>query len=265
MTLRAPAAAALLASAPLLLAQPYADPEYPQFRNLSALPGSGFGVTPSGVPGLRGAFAYSTPIGYGLAPWQWVFGVGNLSPDNRLRFLDIGGEGADQTEGNGTGYAMVGIPIGNLRLTFSHMVLSGIFDDSQNFHLQIPTGDPSLGVAVGVQDILGGGGGAAHFHPDAGRISRSFFGVVTYRLAEDTYASAGIGDRRFRQGFANFSRGFGRDFKMFVEHDGYVWHYGGAYSPHLPNFRLLGRDGRIVLTVGQARGTNQFWAVNLAF
>lgn len=244
--------------------RPYGTGAYPQFRNLSALPGGGFGVTPEGEPGLAGALSYSTPIGYSLGSGRFAFGLSNISPDNRLRFADLGGWSTTQDGGNATMAIMGGVALGEFRLTASAMVLSSIWDNAFNFQLQVPTRVENLGLSVGLQDLFGDGGAAGGGVPGDDRSSRSVFAVGTLRVGEDAYVSAGIGDNRFAQGFANASFRLSPSLKAFLEHDGYGAHYGLAWGSPI-NLNLAGRRGNVVAMVGQAEGRAAFWSLSIGF
>jgi len=68
--------AMLLLSSVAAMGQPHT---YPQFRNLSGLAGSGYGVDLQGYRSLSGPVAYSTPVAHTLGRNQFEIVGGTLS------------------------------------------------------------------------------------------------------------------------------------------------------------------------------------------
>src|SRR5437016_12117087 len=95
----------LPASASFAADDPTAGPErFPQFRNLSALAGSGFGADARGFSSLSGPTALSTPVAHVLGHNQFRIAGGKMSFDSSPT-LSSG-------KSNGTFYLMYGATLG---------------------------------------------------------------------------------------------------------------------------------------------------------
>ncbi|MCW5937039.1 MAG: hypothetical protein KIT11_07025 [Fimbriimonadaceae bacterium] len=247
----------------LCLAQLGGPGQYPQYRSMSGLPGSGYGVRADGSIGMDGAMSISSPIGYSLSDWHAVFGLGNLSADLAPTFFrgrerDLGG--------NGTGQILLGVSLGKYgSLTATHMILSNKLDNAQNFVWAPPGQKGALRYVIGVQDVSGQGGTAGE-QPDGtdpGE-SRSYFLAATYEVRPGTHVSAGFGDTRFRRGFASASHNLTPRLKAVAEHDGYNWNAGLGYD-----FGQVGtvrdRGVRVYAFAGVMRGEFAYWSLNVGF
>lgn len=205
---------------------------FPQFRNLSGLSGSGYGLDSRGYYSLSGPTALSTPVGPALGHNQVHLAIARASRDagpSVLRFA------------NGTVVGSFGVTLGNMNVAVSDMLLSQQLDQAFNFQVQVPTPLASRWTgSFGVQDIGGGGGSSGDGAPGDSRTSRSFFGVVTYRAdtgRDPVYLSAGWGTRRFANLFGSLSYRVTGPVRVWVEHDGF-----GVNEGMLLGWRL--RDGR---------------------
>ena len=203
----------MVALALCLAASGFAQPEltgaghYPQFRNLSGLPGAGFGITPDGRLGFHGALAYSTPVAYSMRNWDMVFSATNVSNTMRPSFLeDDNAVLFDGNEGNGTWQLLVGVPLGEYgNVTFSHLILSSLLDDAQNLHWAPPRQRGPVLFAIGVQDISGQGNAAGENLPGDLGNSRSYYVVGTWDAGLGTLVSLGTGDTRSKPIFVSAS------------------------------------------------------------
>ncbi|MBV6458514.1 MAG: hypothetical protein HONBIEJF_01644 [Fimbriimonadaceae bacterium] len=237
---------------------------FPQFRVLSGLPGGGFGIGKDGVPSINGALAFTTPIGYSLGARRFAVTFGSVSFDRRFRALDSGGSNTQGGSGNGTLAAMAGFEIPRWgRITISHTYLSSIGDNAQNLQWQLPLRlrHDTLGVSIGVQDITGKGGSSGENLPGDGASSRSFFVAGTIK-AGPGHLSAGIGTRRFRNGFASYSVPLANRFNALLEYEG--WHWNAGLAIRLGE---IGGNPRVqaVSTFGLVRGKYAFWNLSFAF
>lgn len=198
---------------------PTAGPEhFPQFRNLSALAGSGFGADRNGYSSLSGPTALSTPVAHVLGHNQFRIAAGKMSFDSSPTL--------SSSKSNGTFYLMYGATVSNVNIAISPMFLSDRLDHAFNLQAQlIPKEGSHVAFSVGVQDIDGTGGSAGEgFTTEDGRSSRSFFGVATYQLdtkRNPVFVSAGIGSRRFKGGFASVSGQIVEPLRAYAEYDGF--------------------------------------------
>lgn len=241
--------------------------QFPQFRNMSGLPGSGFPIGPKGVISMRGAMAYSTPVAYSLRGWQAVIGGTNLSNSMRLRWFNGSGRSSSTDTGNATAQLMVGVPIGEYgALTSSVMLLSSLGDNAFNFHYELPPLAEGWTFAVGVQDLSGNGGTSGEGIPGDTDWARSYYGVATYQFPGDIYASLGVGSNRFEGVFGNISAPVAPWARGFVEYDRFNWNAGvGVRLWDLGRGIADGRPSLGVLTLGAVRGKYAFFALNVSF
>jgi hypothetical protein len=233
---------------------------YPQFRGLSGLPGGGFGVLPNGKLSIAGAVAFSTPIAYTPGSGRFVVGTGLVSNHRKLRFFSDRADG-DKAEGNGTAFALVGWDLANAgRLATTFVMFSGVQDSGVNAQFQ-PRSPSKVAIAFGVQDATGRGGTGGSLEEDRAS-SRSFYIVGTIPVKDLAFISAGLGNRRFRKGFANTSFTMGRGLKGVVEFEGYHWNYGVALD--LGSWRKLRRAGapQATMYLGLTRGKYATWSLS---
>ncbi len=225
------ACAALLiavASAPVLAQQ---DPlagrnRFPEFRNLSGLAGGGYGVDSDGRLSLSGPTALSTPVAHVLGRDHfWILGE-KTSLHNTPEI--------NNSWTNGTFCLAYGHTFGQFNVAVSDTVLSGYGNQAINLQAQyIPLPSMRLVGSIGVQDIRGGGGSSGTNVPGDNVKSTSYFGVVTYRFdacKAPLYVSAGIGTRRFRQGFLSASYRVLPPMRVWVEHDGFGPNFGALLT-----------------------------------
>ena len=236
--------------------------QYPQYRVLSGLPGGGFGVLPSGRPSIDGAAALATPIGYALGNHG---AIGLFNTTTSLNPFQFDGRNAREQNSNGTAFFMVGGSYAGFHGTASYMILSTHLDAAFNFQVSAPL-IGRLGLAVGVQDLDGGGGAAGTGFSLAldRRSSRSVFAVGTYDLGNRAYVSLGVGDRRFRGAFGNASAPIAGRLRGLVEYDAFNFNGGLLYN--MGPFHGLGEHAKGVesnLFVGLVRA--KYATVGLTF
>lgn len=225
------AASAILACAAVSSAQAeFSGPDrFPQFRGLSGLPGSGFGVTKDGRTTFSGAMGYTTPIGHTMGGFRIAAGMGLASIDRNLRFGAFSDKGT--TDGNGTAFVIGGADLGaSGRLAFGFTFLSGVGDNVSNLQFS-PNLEGRFQFALGCQDLGGSGGSSGEGRAGDTKSSRSFYGAVTTEVSQGVFVTAGAGTRRFQKGFGSISGQISPRFKALVEHDGWNFNYGIAYNP----------------------------------
>lgn len=241
--------------------------EFPSFRNMSALPGSGFGVTPGGLAGFRGAMGYSTPVAYSLAPWEVVVGMTIVSHDWKLAFQDT--SGGDSKTGNGSVQLQFGLPVGKFgALSYGVLVKSSHGDNSGTIQWTPPGQAGPVRFALGVQDWRGRGGSAGFGLPEDRDWARSVYVVGTWQALDDTYVSVGYGDQhRYRGAFGNASHAITPRLKAVGEYDTFNWNWILAYDlgkvagPVLKDRRPV----QVVAFVGQEAGKFGLWGFNIRF
>lgn len=236
---------------------------FPEFRNLSGLAGSGFGVDARGYLSLSGPVAFSTPVAHVLGHTQ-LFAVSGLTS------FDSGPEFSTRRS-NGTSVLMLGLSLPGVNVAFSDMALSwphGRNAPVQAFNAQLqPVLRPGskLIPSLGIQDLGGAGGAAGTNVPGDTRTSRSLFGVLTYRLdtgRSPVYLSGGIGTRRFRRPFGSASWQAVKPLRLWLEQDGYGWNEGllGAW-----NFTRGSRPAQLTTMLGYQKGRYFTWSVGVGF
>ncbi len=254
----------LVALSQTALAQIGGPGTYPQFRSMSGLPGSGYGVTPDGRVDPTGAWSISTPIAYSLRPWQFVVGIGNYSSDLEPRFSDTAN---GDLGGNGTGQISVGLPLGRYGTgTYTLMILSRRFDNAGNFTWTPPGQKGPVRFGAGVQDISGGGGTQGETIGVDRNSSRSFYVVGTFAGERGFSASMGVGDRRFQGAFGNVSMNLAPRLKAVGEYDRFNWNYGLGFDlGKIGNSPRRGADAGASLFLGVIDGRYAYWSVNFRF
>ncbi len=255
--------AASLATASLAQSELVGPGRYPGFRNLGAMPGTGFGVTPEGWIDFKGAMSYTTPVAYSLTDWYGVIGLSNLSNTSSFSFKNPN----EGFSGNATGMLMLGVPLGPYgALTLSHMILSTKLDFATNVHWTPPNQFGPVRFGVGVQDISGQGGASGeHLEGDEGN-TRSYYAVATWQASENLYASLGVGDTRFRHVFGNASYNLVPRVKAFTEYDSFNWNYGLAFDlGRLGQSTNVDRSINANVQLGMVRGKYAFWGLSVTF
>ena len=234
--------------------------EYPQFRALGGLPGTGVAVGDDRLPGFRGALTYNSPVAYSYGHLKGAVMGSVVSNDRSLVWFDTEGSEGDDG-GNGTGAVLLGYELGRYRFTGSWMFLSSIGDNVFNLHFEVPKKvnldiyeEKTVTFGLGIQDIAGDGGYRSEDDPDVNRNSTSVYGVATAKFMEDAYVSAGIGSGRFRRGFISASYGFKRYVKAFAEHDGYGFTYGLAVG-----------EGGVIGQLGITDNDKAFFSLGVGF
>ncbi len=237
---------------------------YPEFRGLSGLAGGSFGADAYGRPSLAAPTAYSTPTAHVLGHNRFRLSIDSISSRSGVR---IGGAGYQGLTG------MFGTTLAHVNVAVSDIVLSGQGDQAFNLQAQyvprLAVADdaavgPPLAFSIGVQDVGGGGGSAGIELPGDSRSSRSVFGVATYRLGaqeRSPYVSAGLGTRRFANGFASASYQVLGPVRAWIEHDGFAINFGALTTwqtkvsgrPFEANLQIGVVDGRY-MTMGAGIG-----------
>lgn len=228
---------------------------YPQFRNLSGLAGSGYGVDMQGYRSLSGPVAYSTPVAHTLGRNQFEIVGGTLS-FTRSPSLN-------PSRSNGTGVITFGTTLPRLNIAGSFFVKSNAFDQVFNVQTQyIPSPGAKWVFSLGIQDIQGRGGSAGEGFVEDEEPSQSVFGVVTYRWdtrSNPIYVSAGFGTRRFGRFFCSASYQLVQPLRLWIEGDGFgvnfgvlgAWRLGhGRRSPELSVLVGLVRNESLGLALG---------------
>lgn len=263
MRLEAPAATLLLLA---MVARAGAQIEiggrhqYPQFRVFSGLPGGGYGLLPNGTPGIGGAAALATPIGYTLGS-HGAIGLFNTTDNSDPLHLDESGRAESS---NGSLQLSYGSSYRDYHASLGVFVLSTARDTAFNVQVSPPRFG-RLGVAVGVQDLSGGAGSAGTGYPSDGDSAQSIYGVGTYDFGHGIYASAGIGTHRFDKGFANASAPLTPRLRATVEHDGFNFNEGLLYGTG--PFKGLGRlsDAQATFFLGLVQTRYATVGVTLTF
>jgi hypothetical protein len=238
--------------------------KFPQYRNISGLPGGGFCVSPEGAPDVSGALALSTPVAYSLTDYRVVFVYGSQSNDRRFRFDGPRREGIGGT--NATGAAMIGVPLGQWRITFTGMFLSSDLDSVLNVHVQPPLSRCGWAVGFGSQDLFSTGGAAGTGHPNDRDLSRSFYIAGTWRSPRGVYVTGGIGTERFRHGFAGASAPLGRSARLSLEQDGFGFNLSAMFETKVfaRSERTQG-GARIHLGAGLVKLKHPMWSIGTSF
>ncbi len=226
--------------------------QYPQFRTSSGLPGGGFTLNRNGELSGQGAISLSIPVAYSLAQGKWVGGLNFTGKDWNPRSITF--DDGNGFRGNGTAWLMTGLGGDWGKLTVGVMVLSTEFDNSINLLYTPPKQEGPIVFAVGVQDVSGeGGSGGEALDMDGQQNSRSLFGVATWQIRPDVYATTGIGTNRFRFGFLGANWNVSPSWSISGEHDGY--NFNGLLAYRVGKlFKVGNRDAFGTLTVGTVRG-----------
>jgi hypothetical protein len=208
--------------------------DYYEFRHSSTLPGMLFGVTPQGEIGFGGAFQQNIPVAYTPTSGNFVLG-GNSGSNNHEPQLGFSG-----SDVNGSGLAGIGLGKHPHGVYVSWMPTGVTMEGCWNLQVQLTgNSDPDSrtpAIAVGVQDLFNERDRAIkHSHS-----ARSVYAVATGVLPEATwrpiYWTAGIGNGRFKNGFAGLAVPIDDHFKLVGEWDsfnvnaGLAWGLNGADS-----------------------------------
>ncbi|HWD41454.1 MAG TPA: hypothetical protein VG944_21600 [Fimbriimonas sp.] len=229
--MRAWIVASLLALAPAVFAQ--SDPinragQFPQFRDLSGLPGGGFGVTPEGLPSIRGALALSTPIGFSLGNGIFDIAFASRSYDNSPQFINTGTAGRRRSDGTGQGLIGVQTPLG--LFTAGYELISSKLDQTYNAQLQLPLAWKKAGISLGCQNVTNRPEAAGDHVAGEDGMSRSFYAAGTYEVADGDYLTLGVGNVRFKGVFGSACAMITPQVKGMLEYDTISWNTGVAWS-----------------------------------
>ena len=202
--------------------------QFPQFRDLSGLPGAGFGLLVDGTPSINGAMAFSTPIGFSMGNGIFDIGVASRSYDNSPEFINTSSNGRRPSDGTAQGIVGVRTPLGDFSATYE--VISSKFDQVYNAQLQLPLKWDKGGVSIGMQNVTDRHEAAGQDQPGEANLSRSIFAVGTWEFAPHDYVSLGKGDVRYRGVFGNVSVLALPRVKLTTEYDIFGFNSGVAYS-----------------------------------
>jgi hypothetical protein len=228
--MKAWSAALLAACASIASADPWNNAgQFPHFRDVSGLPGCGFGLLVSGLPSINGALSLSTPIGFAMG--HDTFDIGGAARSSDLQPMFPNFTSSTHLPSTGQGYGIVGVTIPNLgNLSATYEVLSSELDQCYNAQLQLPLKWDKGGVSIGCQNITDRHNAAAQGLPGEANLSRSIFGVATYEFSKNDYVSLGYGDVRFKGPFGNVSVLAAPRLKLTTEYDTFGFNSGVAYS-----------------------------------
>ena len=213
--------------------------QFPPFRDLCGLAGCGYGVDVNGYRSLAGPTAHSTPVAYTLGRDQFDIQFSKLSNTNMPKLRD--------TETNGNLIFTYGHTFGKFNIAITEMILSTDLDQSLNLQVQyIPSPLSRWAASIGCLELIGANKSMG-VHDELSRSSRSPFAVVTYRVSganHPIFLSAGIGARRYKLPFGSASWQFLKNWRLWVEHDGFGVNEGVLYSyPLNKKIELSGHIG----------------------
>lgn len=200
--------------------------EFPEFRYHSALPGGGWGVTPTGEPGFDGALQINVPVAY--TPHQgFIIGYSSASFDSSPR-LEFGGP-----HSNGTATLAVGLGRPGHGIYLCEMGTGKEWEPSSNIQVQlVPEGGGWPAIAIGIQDILSQRNRTC---PPVDRGGGSSPYVVSTLQADisgkPAYLTLGMGWGRFHsRPFCGVSCRAAERITLMAEYDGYNVNAGAAYD-----------------------------------
>ncbi len=221
--------------------------QFYEFRDISGLSGSGYGVNADGYRSLTGPVALSTPVAPTLGHNQWQFEIGKLSNTNSLAWGNL--------HTNGTMYLTWGNTLGHTNIAVSDMILDSRGAQSTNIQIQPQLSENSrLSLSAGIQELFGADKSAGNNAPGDMRSSRSAFGVFSYRFQSGEHAlyfSGGWGTRRFKNGFASVSYRLLPVIRYYMEFDGWVFNQGVVFSYLVADHGRYAVDAHIGLTDGK--------------
>lgn len=238
---------------------------FPQFRDMSGLSGSGFGLSADGAVTTRGAIALSTPLGFTLEPGRYVLGFASRSHNSRFAFINSASATANKSDG--TGQMILGFKLGNGNLAVSSMWLSTELDSVQ--HLQwspFSSAESGWGWSVGIHNATQRGHAAGDGTPVAdAKNSLSVFFAATRMIGEDNYLTLGAGTTRYKGLFGSYSHQLSERSKFYIENDTFNFNYGLSYGIPMKYKSFGGTDSHLFLTAGFVRGKLATWTFNYAF
>ena len=200
--------------------------EYFEFRTNSTLPGMLFGVTPQGEVGFDGALQQNIPVAYTPKGGNVVVGG---SAGSKSRSIQIGTNAA---KSDGTAFLGVGLGGGKHPGYVSWEATSNKIEECFNGQIQVLAGhDTRPAIAVGVQDA---GNERQRFIHQNAHNARSVYATATGAFSQATwrpiYWTLGLGNGRFRRGFAGVSVPFTDHLKLVAEYDSFNPNLGLAFG-----------------------------------
>lgn len=209
---------------------------FPQFRGLSGLGCSGYGLDADGRMSLDGPVAFSIPVAHTLGHNQVRIGRSVISGNHNAPKVFSSGE----TNGNATGMITAGITLGTFNVMASDLFLSSKGDQVFCAQVQaLPREGEKIIWAIGCQDMRGGGGSSGTGVAGDDRRSRSLYGTITTPVGNPDrpmYLTAGLGTRRFKNGFAGASYKVARPVRLFAEYDSFGGNVGMVVSGVIRNY-----------------------------
>lgn len=203
--------------------------DYPQYRYMSGLPGSGYAVDPDGYVGFDGALQMNVPVAYTPSSGNYLVTYHSSAVNGGIE-ISFGGDDA-----NGTGTIAAGFgPDGNGLYLAAMLTGNGNWGEpAHNIQYQILSEtDSRPAVAIGIVDIFNmrpekrseifeGGG-------------RSFYAVATRGYPDARYPSywtVGVGDGRFNDRlFGGVCVDVSPRLKLAAEYDGWNVNVGAAWD-----------------------------------
>ncbi len=203
--------------------------DYPQYRYMSGLPGSGYAVDPDGYVGFDGALQMNVPVAYTPSSGNYLVTYHSSAVNGGIE-ISFGGDDA-----NGTGTIAAGFgPPGNGLYVAAMLTGKGNWGEpAHNLQYQILSEtDSRPAVAIGVVDIF-------NMRPEklseifAGG-GRSFYAVATRGYPDakhPSYWSVGVGDGRFNDRlFGGVCVDVSLRLKLAAEYDGRNVNAGAAWD-----------------------------------
>ena len=203
--------------------------DYPQFRYMSGLPGSGYGVEEDGSVGFNGALQMNIPVAYTLSSGNYAL-AGHSSAVNGGLALGLSGDDVNGTLtiGIGLGPAEGGLYCGVMNTGSAHWG-----EPAYNLQWQVlAETEQHPAVAIGVVDLLNMRPARLSHIFDGGGCS--LYAVATRRFGDEEHPAfwtVGLGDGRFHNRlFGGVSYQLADRLKLAGEYDGWDLNAGAAWD-----------------------------------
>ncbi len=245
----------------------YGEKSYTSLRGLSGLSGSGYAVGSDGKITLRGATAFSTPIGNVLGPRQWFVIGSNLSNNLSPRFpskLDFNSDATRNSNGSAAIMASWGTSIGVF--CFTGMLTTGDLDSNLNIQFSPSNQKGTTRFSIGVQDVFGTSAenNGAIQKVIGGGNSMSPFAVATTDLGKGAHVSYGLGLKRFKGGFGSLTVPVG-PVQGFIEYDTFNWNFGITSQIWKQELKMGEFERSAWVSAGVVRGKYLYWSLGISF
>lgn len=236
---------------------------YPQYRDISGLPGGGFGVNREGYVSFLGAYALTTPLGISMRSGENVFGFATRSDNLTLTSPGV----SSDTGANSAGSAqfIFGISTGIGDITIAHFVMSSRLDNTQNIQFSPKIKSDSWNFSIGVQNYRGRGQRSGEMVAGDEEFSRSVYVAATCEYKQGNYFTIGKGDHRYQGLFANHTYSFDERFKHMIEWDRFGFNQMLYYACPVPFLVNKGQQGKMFVGVGAVGGAAGVWSLNFSF